>query len=277
MEHSEDSFKNKFGLKIYYQSWVPNEPKAVVQIAHGIWEHSGRFKNVVDKLVPHNYSIYINDHQGHGKSEGKRTHIDSFNDFVDDCYEFTKIIKTKNPNLPIFFLGLSMGSFLGQIYAINHQKEINGIILTGSGTTGAGVNPITLFIAKILSKVLPKMMLPSGHDANILSNDPEVVKKYLEDPLIDNSKGSARIGKLHFTFYKKIKDEIRKLTLPILLQKGGKDVGVVGFSELVDDIRTKDKTVKVYKESKHEVYNEVPEIREVALTDLLDWLEERVK
>ena len=81
-----------------------------------------------------------------------------------------------------------MGSFLGQIYAIDHQKEINGLILTGSGTTGAGVNPITLFIAKILSKVLPKMMLPSGHDANILSNDPEVVKKYLEDPLIDNSK-----------------------------------------------------------------------------------------
>ena len=85
------------------------------------------------------------------------------------------------------------------------------------------------------------------------------------------------MGKLHFTYYKKIKDEIRKLNLPILLQKGDSDVGVVGFSELVDDIKTKDKTVKIYKECKHEVYNEIPEIREVALTDLLDWLEERVK
>ncbi|MHA1413753.1 MAG: alpha/beta hydrolase, partial [Promethearchaeota archaeon] len=69
MKHVEGDFEGIDGLRIYYQGWLPEgNIKAIVQIAHGFAEHSGRYMNVVNELVPLGYAIYANDHRGHGKS-----------------------------------------------------------------------------------------------------------------------------------------------------------------------------------------------------------------
>ena len=62
MDHLEGTFQGFGGLELYYQRWRPKgEPKAVLAIVHGFGEHSGRYDNVVNWLVPKGYAIYAFD------------------------------------------------------------------------------------------------------------------------------------------------------------------------------------------------------------------------
>ena len=79
MKHQEGYLKSNRETDIYYQYWLPNEePKAVLLIAHGLAEHSGRYMNLVNHFVPNGYAVYAIDHFGHGKSEGKRVYVERF-------------------------------------------------------------------------------------------------------------------------------------------------------------------------------------------------------
>ena len=123
MEYKEDYFDGLEGHKIYYQCWIPENPKAVVQICHGGVEHIGRYKHLVSYLTKENLAVYGNDHRGHGKSEGIRNHIMSFDDYVEDLYTLSKIIKKNHKESPLFLVGHSMGSLVAQRYALKYQKD----------------------------------------------------------------------------------------------------------------------------------------------------------
>ena len=84
MKHQEGFFTGVREMKIYYQSWLPeSEPRAVLLIAHGLTEHSGRYMNVVNYFVPKGYAVYGLDHTGHGRSKGKRVYVERFEDFSE--------------------------------------------------------------------------------------------------------------------------------------------------------------------------------------------------
>ena len=72
MNNVEGEFEGVNGLKIFYQSWMPDNPKAVIQIVHAFAEHSGRYLNVVKEVIPLGYGVYADDHRGHGRSERTR-------------------------------------------------------------------------------------------------------------------------------------------------------------------------------------------------------------
>jgi alpha-beta hydrolase superfamily lysophospholipase len=79
MKHHEANFKGYQDFNIYYQCWLPESyPEAILLIAHGFAEHSGRYGNVVNYFVPRGYAVYAMDHRGHGKSQGERVHVDNF-------------------------------------------------------------------------------------------------------------------------------------------------------------------------------------------------------
>jgi alpha-beta hydrolase superfamily lysophospholipase len=272
MKHTEDYYIGLKNFKIFYQSWVPENPKAVVQIIHGGFEHIGRYRHVIERLTSDNFIIYGNDHRGHGKSEGKRNHIKSFDEYMEDNHTLTKMIKKNHPGMLIFLLGHSMGSCVAQRYAINYQEEINGLILSGSGT-GIGIIPIFLrIVAKIMARIYPTFKAASNLDPDELSHDPESIADYTSDPLINYKKATAAMGLAFMNHYPEIKERISKVNIPVLIQKGALDETVVGIDELITDLKTEDKTVKIYENGKHEMYNEIKEKREVALTDLVNWL-----
>jgi alpha-beta hydrolase superfamily lysophospholipase len=100
--------------------------------------------------------IYAADHKGHGRSEGVRAYIESFDVFVEDQRIFYDLIREKERNIPIFLLGSSMGSFIATILTATYLKDIDGLVLSSTGTKLGGFNLFTKIIARFLALLVPK-------------------------------------------------------------------------------------------------------------------------
>lgn len=271
MQHAEDSFQSADGLKLYYQTWRPDKtPKAVVQIMHGFGEHSGRYTNVVNELVPRGYIIYIMDHRGHGKSEGIQLYVKKFDEYIEDQKIFFDLIAKKEPNLPHFLLGHSMGSTMAELYVVTHPDNIKGLVLSGTAVQLAAVRGFMKALASFLT-LFGKMRLKQDL-APQLSHDPEVVKAYREDPLVLKNP-TIKLGVAFANAIAKAKGLLGQIKIPVLVQSGSEDKAMLGTEKLKDLLTVPDKTVKIYSGLYHEVYNELEKDRKVVLKDLGDWLD----
>ena len=269
----EDYFDGLEGHKIYYQQWLPKKPKAILQIIHGGVEHVGRYKHLIKYLIEKNITVYGNDHRGHGKSEGIRNHIMSFDDYVEDCYTLSEIIKENHKNIPLFVVGHSMGSLVAQRYALKYQKHLKGLILSGSGTKLPPLPRISQLMLKFIPKIWPTFKGPAGIKPEELSTDPESVEDYRTDPMINYKTATAGYGACFIRHYPEIKTKMHSLKLQILIQKGELDTMVIGLDELIEDLKGADLTVKYYPNALHEVYTEAKEKRESAFKDLVEWID----
>ena len=279
MLHEESKLKTNRGYEIYYQIWRPEtQPKAILQIAHGYAGHSGRYMNVVNKLVPEGYLVYANDHYGHGRSDGDRGYVPNFQYFIDDEYELNNLIREKEgKELPIFMLGHSMGSLIAGIYAIEHQDTINGLVLSGCGARYPDIGFIQKLGIGLLNRVSPKKMLEVDFIVEALSHDTDVLKAYTEDPLVFAGKITPSLASGFTSSLKRIENEAEVVTIPLLIQKGSEDPLLSDAERLSNYFRNvEDRTLKIYDGLLHEVYNEMEEERNHVLSDLLNWLNRHI-
>src|SRR5690606_28660994 len=116
-----------------WQCWLPDAaPRAILLVAHGYAEHSGRYANLVDYFVPRGFAIYALDHRGHGKSEGNRVEVLDYDDYLRDLKTFHDLVRTRETE-PLFLVGHSMGGGIAIAYATKHQAELDGLVISGSG------------------------------------------------------------------------------------------------------------------------------------------------
>jgi acylglycerol lipase len=278
MKHKQGKFTGYKGLKLYYQCWLPEKkPKAVILIVHGIAEHSGRYKNVVNHFVPKGYAIYAVDHRGHGKSEGDRAYVDNFNDYLVDLKTFFDMVRKENKSTKNFLFGHSLGGTIATAYAIEHQDELAGLMVSASSLVRApGVSPFLLSMAGIISALAPKMGV-TLLDASTISRDQSVVDAYVNDPLVFRGKIPARTGAELARMWKQLPDKMPEIRLPILIMHGLADKlsDPRGSQLLYERVGSQDKTLKIYDNCYHEICNE-PE-REQVLYDMEDWLTKHIK
>jgi len=274
MESKEGNFKTFDGIRLYWKAWLPQgNPRALVHIIHGYAEHIERYKNVVDELVPDGYSVFGNDHRGHGRSEGKKGHVKSFSDFVEDERTFYKqIIKDHLSDIPYFVLGHSMGSIIGLNYAEKYQHYIKGLILSGTGSEpGKAIGKAIVLLSKIGSRLFPSIHVKSVLPPDFISRDPDVVKAYVDDPLTYDVI-TPRLAEQMYTYLDLSYNESDRVQIPVLIQCGSADTSFSGQEKLYNRIRSEDKTIKIYEGLKHEVYNELKEDRKKVLNHLHSWL-----
>jgi alpha-beta hydrolase superfamily lysophospholipase len=277
MKRKEGKFKGYKGLNLYYQCWLPDgKPKAVLLVAHGLAEHSGRYKNLVDYFVPKGYAVYALDHRGHGKSEGTRSYVDNFNDYLTDLKTFFDMVRKENKNAEIFLFGHSLGGTIVTAYAIEHQKELAGLIVSGASLVAStSVSPALLAMAGIISALLPKMGV-TLLDASGISRDKSVVDAYVNDPLVFRGKVPARTGAELARMWKQLPEQMPKIKLPVLIMHGFADqlADPRGSKLLYERVGSKDKTLKLYDNCYHEICNE-PE-REQVFVDMQTWLAKHI-
>jgi alpha-beta hydrolase superfamily lysophospholipase len=254
----------------------PRKPKALLVIAHGIGEHSGRYADVADYFTKRDLAVWACDHRGHGKSNGKRGHIDNFDDYLADLGQMIRIAKDHYPGIKTFLMGQSLGGLIATFYAEKHSRELDGLIASGPALREKmKISPVKAFMGRTLSSIMPSFSTSTGLDPNLLSHDQEVVKKYVEDPLV-HKVATAR----WFTEYRRAQEETMrladKLTLPCLIIQGGADeiVDPAVATELYRKVKSSDKTLKVYDGFYHESLNEVG--KESVLGDISTWLFARI-
>ena len=273
MKHKEGKFKGYKGLSLYYQCWLPDKsPKAVLLVAHGLAEHSGRYKNLVSYFVPKGYAVYTFDYRGHGKSEGLRSYVDRFSDYLADLKIFFDKVRKEHRSAKIFLVGHSMGGTLAVPYAIEHQQELAGVITSAPSLVASStVSPALVAIAGVVSALAPKMGV-TVLDASTISRDKAVVDAYVNDPLVFRGKIPARTGAELAKMWKTLPEEMSKIKLPILIMQGTADrlSDPASGKLLYKRVGSKDKTLKLYKGFYHEIFNE-PQHRQV-MADIGAWL-----
>ena len=274
MKYQEGYLKGVRDTDIYYQYWLPEgEPKAILLVVHGLAEHSGRYMNVVNFLVPSGYAVYGIDHIGHGKSDGKRVYVKRFQDYTKTLKNYFDMIREWQPEKPIFLIGHSMGGLISAAYLLEHQDELSGAVLSGPGIkVPDNISQAIIFVGKILSIITPKAGLIQL-DAEGVSRDPAVVDAYVNDPLVYTGKITARLGAELLKAMQYVTDQAPKIRLPIMIVQGSNDklVDPSGAQLLYDLVSSKDKTIKIYNGFYHEVFNE-PEHEQV-LNDVKTWIE----
>jgi alpha-beta hydrolase superfamily lysophospholipase len=271
----DGKFTARDGLSLYWKAWLPDgTPKAVIHLICGYAEHIGRYQNVVNELVPAGYAIFGKDHRGHGKSEGKRGHVGSFQEYIDDERQFAlEVIRPSFPDTPCFMHGHSMGSIIAINYAVLHQDHLKGLVLSGTGSLpGKGIPKAIMVVTKILSRILPGMHVKSPLPPEFISRDPDVVRAYVNDPLVYNVI-TPRLAEQMQTYLLIGASNAQRISLPVLIQNGSADTSFSGQQELLDGIAAPDKTFKLYEGLRHEVYNELPGDRARVLSDLHAWLD----
>ena len=134
MPHREGHFTTLDGTDIYTQAWLPDDqPQAVLIIAHGLGDHSGRYGNHVNYFVPRGYALYGFDARGHGRSSGIRGYVDRFDRYVEDIDRRAAEARSDWPGTPLFLFGHSLGSLMALSYARQHPDRSTGLIVTGVG------------------------------------------------------------------------------------------------------------------------------------------------
>ncbi len=273
MEHREGSFRGAGGLELYDQCWRPEgEPRAVLAVVHGFGEHSGRYMNVVDRLVPRGYAVWSFDHRGHGRSPGQRGYINEWSEFREDVRAFLRTVADQERGRPLFLMGHSLGGLIVLEYALHYPEGLKGVIASAPALGQVGISPFLLTMSRVLSRLLPRFSLDTGLDASAISRDPEVVRAYKEDPLV-HSKGTPRLGTEMGKAIEWVQSHAGEFRLPLLVLQGEADrlVPPEASRAFFEKVTFPDKEWHGYAGGYHEPHNDIT--RDQALSDLESWLE----
>jgi acylglycerol lipase len=276
VKREQSAFAGVGGRRIFWQAWLPEEPpRAIVVVAHGASEHSDRYDHVATRLVDEGLAVYAIEHRGHGRSEGPRSLVDRVDHTVADLDQLVRLASQRHPEAQVFLLGHSMGGTIAVRYAVLHGDRLSGLILSGALAAFPDAPAAQKVAARVLSRLAPRLPVVAI-DASLVSRDPDVVKAYVEDPLVYHGKLPARTVAELAAAIDAFPAEAGRITVPTLIMYGTDDALCLpaGSVMLSERIGASDKTLKAYEGLHHEILNE-PEQDQV-LDDLCAWLGARV-
>lgn len=278
IEENTARFEGCDGTTLFYRKFVQEKERFRVVVSHGLGEHSGRYGHVVETLCPMGASLWIHDHRGHGRSQGKRGHVNDFGDYVRDLKILIEMARIDQPDpLPLLLLGHSMGGLVALSLARLHPQHIDGLIVSAPLLGVPKPPPPALnAIARVMSMVWPTLSLENKLDPTFISHDGAVVRAYAQSELV-HSKISVRWLTRCMTEIEAVNGSPGAIKVPILMQLAGEDRLVSAPASLAyfDALTIADKTLFHYEQLYHEIYNEKLPEREKVLADLRQWVADR--
>jgi alpha-beta hydrolase superfamily lysophospholipase len=300
-------FKAEMPDKSLFQaySWIVEKPVAILQIAHGMMDHAGRYDHFSKWMNEHNVTVYASDHIGHGLTAADKSELghfagkDDWNRSVEMLHILNNKICSLYPGIPVFLLGHSMGSVMAQTYMIKYGREASGYILSGAVRQPESVATFGHSLASILSffngpadrsALLHYLVFgqfnnkfkPNRTSCDWLSTDVKIVDEYNNSPLC-GFKCSNRFYQNFFNGFKFIAHRSNLGKIPagtkVYIMAGrmdpagrfGKDPKKINF--LLSKYAKANVLMKLYSEDRHEIMNE--KNREQVYEDLLKWILER--
>jgi alpha-beta hydrolase superfamily lysophospholipase len=271
------------GIDITFYEWPVAQPKGCVQLVHGLGEHARRYDHLAAALNRAGYSVYADDHRGHGatglrmtaegttKKQGNLGKGGMAAVFEGVC-QLSHIIVGENPEEPLVLLGHSWGSMIAQRIFNKYSDEYDGLVLSGSSILIPGVTPSSGF-----NKKWAKTPNSTGYEW--LSRDEEVGREFLADPKNFPETAIQVFGITNAAKLMGIPSKQIDSHVPILLMAGSDDPlgGEKGNKRLLDAYRkagVHDVELVVYHDARHEIFNEIN--KEEVIEDLVAWLDDRL-
>jgi alpha-beta hydrolase superfamily lysophospholipase len=297
------TFTDSDGFEIFARRWEAERPRAVVLVAHGAVEHSGRYARFAEFLNGHGITVYAPDHRGHGMTAGTMDRAgkageDGWNGIVRDFDQLADIAGSEHPGLPLFVLGHSMGSIVGQQYMEEHGDRLAGVILTGSWGSMGDTSQLEAMVdgaieaegrdapSMLLAQMFGSFNQPFGGDTGFewLSRDQTEVQKYVDDPWSGSFAFSNGFVREFFEAMDQAwapQNEARiPKSLPVLIASGEKDPagGMSVTAQVLIDryaaLGLDDLTSVFYQDARHEILNETN--RDEVQADIMAWIEKRL-
>lgn len=292
------------GFPVVVTRWLPDgdDVRGVVQVAHGLAEHVGRYAHVAEAFTAAGYAVYGDDHRGHGRTAATDEDLGFFAAergwarVLDDLYRLNQHVRDAHRGVPVVLLGHSMGSFLTQQFLFTFPGAIAGAILSGTNGPVGALGDLGAVAARIERRRLGprgrspllntlsfgaynKAFEPARTEFDWLSSDPEAVDAYLADPLC----GFVATTQLWLDLLSGLRliaqtQRLRAIPtdLPIHVVAGDQDPvgeatrGVQRLLDAYEDVGLTAVTHRVYP-GRHELVNEVN--RDEVIADLVAWLE----
>ncbi len=273
----EHTFQTKDGFQLKASSTVPESPKAAALILHGFGEHYGRYDHVCQKLNDIGLATFIYDQRGHGRSQGIRGGIMKWEEYLDDIDLAVAKAGEVLGMEPTVLISHSMGGLQAVSYAVNRRHPFKIITLSGPYLrAGQALPAAKIFMARLLSYLAPKLLIPNPVDENTLTKDPVLNQAYVDDPLVLKG-GTSRL----FTESSKaqldcLANAAKLKTDSLLLMYGTDDklVSPSGSEDFFAACTVEDRKLVPYSGLRHEIFNELE--KEQVLSDLCQWLVQRI-
>jgi len=289
-----NEFETYDGEKIFYKRWQAENEVAIIQIAHGLGEMSDYYEEFAKLANEKHITVYLNEARGHGRTKARFNKDNIIEQYVKDIYEQNRQIRKIHTYKPVFILGHSLGTLVGQSAILQYPNIWDGLILIGipyyenileliDGITkeiaenGESAESVSTFL-KMFSSINDSFSKEEGVLA-WLTSDEERRNYYISLPYTNISYSNR--------FYKEFLEKSEEVqgkgieiysdkTFPIFILGGGCDViskdGTYGKikAEQLQDRDFTNVQVKIYLKLRHSILQERD--RTQVVDDILKWV-----
>jgi alpha-beta hydrolase superfamily lysophospholipase len=274
--HRSDSFLSGRGDTLHTLAWSPaGDPRGLVVLSHGYGEHAGRYQELAAALVGCGFAVRAIDHAGHGRSAGRRGHVESFEGLVSDLGAFVKSVRGERPELSCGLFGHSVGGAVAAALCAREPFAVDALALSAPYLGHADQVPDwRLRLVRLLDRVVPNLGVDKI-DPALLSRLPAEVAAYRSDPLVFHGKVSAHTVLELFSGFETVA-RAKLITVPLLVIQGSEDriADPAASRTLTERVSSTDVTFELVDGGFHEVLNDLG--RERVLERILDWLQPRL-
>jgi len=264
------------GASLFRRAWLPATPPVrSVVLVHGFAEHSGRYDHVGAWLARRGSAVHAYDQRGHGRTAQKLGRIGPFPQLLDDLEAFLTWVSGEHPGLPQVLVGHSMGGLVAAACLEQRHPAVLAAVLSGPALSlSPDVSPGRRRLASVAGRWLPRLRVRSGIDPRGLSRDPEVVQRYVDDPLVFDQVEAGFAAEM-FAAIDRTAADGSAIRCPVLIAHGQDDPLCLasGSERFFASLAAPGSQLRLYPGLRHEIFNE-PEYDQV-LGDVLDWIESR--
>lgn len=180
------------GTSLMGRHWDAKNPFATLVLVHGFGEHCGRYQPWAAHLIARGVQVVAIDLRGHGRSDGPRGVINSYDDFRADLDVLLTRARELHAPLsgPLILMGHSMGGGIVLDHGLQGEPGVDAIIASAPLIALAEPPPSILqVIVRGLAKPFPRLALKQPIDGSKISTIPAEQKTYVDDALNHGNMG----------------------------------------------------------------------------------------
>lgn len=274
-QQQECTVRSKDGTELFWRRFTPGAPRATVAVLPGGGDHGGRYPALTRALVEARFEVALLDFRGHGRSPGRRWHVDSFSEYHDDADAFLGAVREGAGGRKLFVAAHSMGALIAAGWALLPGRAADGFVLSSPWLRPAAELPrLKILLGRLVGVLAPALPIGTGLDYAQLTSDEEMQRWTAADPLY-GKKTTPRWFAEATAAQEALRARMTEFSRPMLVLAGGAD-GIAdpaasrAFAEVA---ASADKGFRLYDGFRHELWNERERSRPVS--DAVAWIDAR--